>query len=135
MPIRVGIDLVSADSVRESISSHGEHYLDRVFSAREVADCSTATALDPERLAARFAAKEATFKVLRVGGEAVSLRDVEVRRDPSGWVELLLSGQAATLAESAGITELALSLTHERGCGAAVVVAEIHQAADKQAND
>jgi holo-[acyl-carrier protein] synthase len=84
MPFRVGIDLVAADSVRDSIISHGDRYLERVYSAREVSDCRTATALDPERLAARFAAKEATFKVLRVGDEAVAWRDVEVRRDPVG---------------------------------------------------
>lgn len=125
VPLRVGIDLVSADAVRESISAHGARYLERVYSEREVADCSTAGAVDPERLAARFAAKEATFKVLRVGDAAVPWRDVEVRRDPSGWVEVLLSGQAAALATAAGISDLALSLSHEQGLAAAVVVAEI----------
>jgi holo-[acyl-carrier protein] synthase len=125
MPVRVGIDLVAADSVRESIDAHGARYLERVYSANELSDCRTGTAVDPERLAARFAAKEATFKVLRVGDEAVSWRDVEVRRDPSGWVELLLSGVAANLATQAGISDLALSLTHDRGFAAAVVVAEI----------
>jgi holo-[acyl-carrier protein] synthase len=121
MPFRVGIDLVAADS----IISHGDRYLERIYSAREVSDCRTATALDPERLAARFAAKEATFKVLRVGDEAVAWRDVEVRRDPAGSVELMLSGHAATLAAEAGIGGLALSLSHEQGLAAAVVVAEM----------
>lgn len=125
MPVRVGIDLVAADSVRDSISSHGQRYLERIYSAREVSDCSSATAVDAERLAARFAAKEAAFKVLRAGDEAISWRDVEVRRDRGGWVELMLSGKAANLAEEAGISDWALSLSHERGVAAAVVVAEI----------
>lgn len=125
MPIRVGIDLVATDAVRESISAHGDRYLARVYSPREVSECSTTTEVDPARLAARFAAKEATFKVLRVDRDAVGWRDVEVRADPSGWVEVLLSGGAAMLAQSAGITDLALSLTHEHGCAAAVVVAEV----------
>lgn len=124
MPLRVGIDLVDTGAVRDSISVHGSRYLERVYSADEVSDCTTATAVDPERLAARFAAKEAAFKVLRAGDEAVSWREVEVRRDPSGWVELLLRGQAARLAEQAGIGEMALSLSHEQGFAAAVVVAE-----------
>jgi holo-[acyl-carrier protein] synthase len=127
MPVRIGIDLVSVDSVRDSISTHGGHYLQRVYNAHEVSDCSTPTAVDPERLAARFAAKEATFKVLRAGDQAVTWRDIEVRRDPSGWVELRLSGQAAALAAEAGISDFALSLSHERGIAAAVVVAEIQQ--------
>ncbi len=130
MPVRVGIDLVSAESVRESISVHGDRYLERVFSADEVSDCSTATAIDAERLAARFAAKEAAFKVLRVGDEAVGWREVEVRRDASGWVGLSLTGRAATLASAAGIRDLSLSLTHEKGLAGAVVVAEIFKAAE-----
>ncbi|MBV8988119.1 MAG: holo-ACP synthase [Solirubrobacterales bacterium] len=131
MPVRVGIDLVSAESVRESISAHGARYLERVFSADEVSDCSTSTAIDAERLAARFAAKEAAFKVLRVGDEAVTWRDIEVRRDRSGWVELSLTGRAATLASAAGISDFALSLTHEQGLAGAVVVAEIPRVAEK----
>ena len=86
--------------------------------------------MDPQRLAARFAAKEAAFKVLRVGDEPVAWTDVEVVRDDTGWVGLSLSGRAATLAEAAGISELALSLTHEQGCAAAVVVAELHKPAE-----
>jgi holo-[acyl-carrier protein] synthase len=127
--IRVGLDLVSIETVRDSISAHGRRYLERVYTERELADCRAGAEVDPKRLAARFAAKEAVFKVLRVGDHAVSWTDVEVRRDPAGWVGLSLSGRAATLAEAAGISELALSLTHEQGCAAAVVVAEIREGA------
>lgn len=130
MPIRVGLDLVSADSVREAIRAHGDRYLRRVYSPREVSDCSTEASLDAERLAARFAAKEATFKLLRVGDTAVSWLDVEVLRDASGAVELMLSGNAANLAAEAGMRGLALSLSHEGGLAAAVVVAEVVYPAD-----
>jgi holo-[acyl-carrier protein] synthase len=130
MPLRVGIDLVSADSVRDSIASHGQQYLQRIYTERELADSHTAGALDPERLAARFAAKEATIKVLRGGDEPVPWREIEVRRELSGWVRLQLAGRAATLATDAGITDLAVSLTHERGMSCAVVIAEIRATAD-----
>jgi holo-[acyl-carrier protein] synthase len=130
MTIRVGLDLVSVQTIADSLSAHGERYLDRVYRAGEVADCRTGDTVDPERLAARFAAKEATFKVLRVGDEAVAWTDVEVVRDQSGWVGLSLSGRAATLAEAAGISELAVSLSHEQGCAAAVVIADIHRPAE-----
>ena len=130
MAIRVGIDLVSAESVRDSINAFGRRYLERVYTEREVSDCSPTADPDPERLAARFAAKEATLKVLRVGEETVPWREIEVRRDASGWVALSLTGYAAALAETAGIARFSLSLTHERGCAAAVVIAEIDEAAD-----
>lgn len=122
MPLRVGIDLVSVDSVSESLSTHPERYLDRVFTAREVADCSG----KPERLAARFAAKEAALKVLRPGrDDSVPWPAIEVRRDPDGWVALELSGPAAALADAAGVIGLSVSLTHEAGMASAVVIAEM----------
>ncbi len=131
MPLRVGIDLVSAESVRDSIDAHGERYLERIYSDREVSDCRTAGRVDPERLAGRFAAKEAMIKVLRPGEDPVPWRDIEVHRNASGWVELRLTGRAATLASDAGIEDLALSLTHERGLASAIVIAEIPTTADK----
>lgn len=130
MSIRVGLDLVAVQTVADSLRAHGERYLGRVYSAGEIADCRAGDGVDPQRLAARFAAKEATFKVLRVGDEAVAWTDVEVVRDASGWPSLSLSGRAATLAEAAGISELAVSLSHEQGCAAAVVVADILKPAD-----
>lgn len=118
--LRVGIDLASVDAVRESIERHGERYLERVYTAGELADCAG----DPERLAARFAAKEAAIKVLQPGGgEPVPWRTIGVRRVQSGAVELELTGEAAALAARAGIRELALSFSHEGGSACAVVVA------------
>jgi holo-[acyl-carrier protein] synthase len=137
MPLRVGIDLASVDLVRESLDAHGERYLSRVYTKRELADCDTPAGVDPERLAARFAAKEATLKVLRPGAVGVPLSAIEVVRDPAGPVTLELGGPAAVLAAEAGITELALSVTHEGGFAAAVVVANLRlrNEADDPMND
>jgi holo-[acyl-carrier protein] synthase len=126
MALRVGIDLASVDAVRESIRAHAERYLERVYTEGELRECQTAAGLDPERLAARFAVKEAAMKVLRPSDTAaVPWRTIGVRRGPSGSVELELSGPAAVLADEIGITELAVSLTHEADFAAAVVVAEL----------
>ncbi len=119
MPLRVGIDSLDVARVEEAIAAHGERYLARIFTPSERADCVD----DPERLAARFAAKEAALKVLRPDADHVPWHTMEVRRHPSGWVELSLTGRAAQLADRAGIAELALSLTHEGGRASAVVVA------------
>lgn len=124
MPIQVGIDLVSADTVEAALkTAHGERYLERVYTDRELEDCTTAHGVDPERLAARFAAKEATLKVLPAGDTGLSLRSIEVLRDPTGRVSIGLTGRAAELATSEGFVEFALSLSHEAGMAAAVVVA------------
>ena len=62
--------------------------------------------------------------MLRPGEVALSLREIEVRRDPGGWVELELSGPAAALAREAGLSGFALSLTHDGGYASAVVIAD-----------
>jgi holo-[acyl-carrier protein] synthase len=125
MPVRIGLDLVAVNSVADTLrGEHGEHYLERVYTEREVDDCRGPSGqVEPERLAARFAAKEAAIKAIPGCEEGVSLTDIEVRRSDSGCVELALSGRVAGLAESAGLGELALSITHEAGFAAAAVIA------------
>jgi holo-[acyl-carrier protein] synthase len=123
MALRVGTDLVCTDTVRESLRDHADHYLERVYTEREVEDCTTAGGIDAERLAGRFAAKEATLKVLRPQEQGIPWNSIEVRRDPSGWVELALSGPASELASEAGVTDLSLSIAHEGAFATAVVVA------------
>ncbi len=114
---------MSVEAVRESLSTHGRHYLDRVYTDREIRDCTGPDGLDPERLAARFAAKEAALKVLRPGEVGLSLREIEVVRSPGGWVDIELSGPAALLAQDSGLSGFAVSITHEAGFASAVVIA------------
>jgi holo-[acyl-carrier protein] synthase len=124
MPIRVGIDLVSIDEVAAALGGpHRDRYLKRVFTAREVEDCRGPSGeLVAASLAARFAAKEATIKALPGSGEGVPLTAIAVSSGPGREVGLALSGRAAEIAREAGVTELAVSLTHESGLAAATVV-------------
>jgi holo-[acyl-carrier protein] synthase len=120
--LRVGTDLVRVASIEAAIAEHGDRYLRRLFTERELADCAGA----PERLAARYAAKEATLKVLRPGpDDSVPWAEIEVVRNSAGWVELSLSGAAARLAAVSDLGGFAVSLTHEADYASAVVIAEI----------
>ncbi|MBS1888322.1 MAG: holo-ACP synthase [Actinobacteria bacterium] len=123
MALRVGIDLVSVATVAESLSGpHRAHYLERIYTPGEVEDCSGPSGrVEPERLAARFAVKEAAIKALPGAGEEVRLTQIETLRDESGNVSLALSGRAAELFAESGASEIAISLTHEGGFAAAVV--------------
>jgi holo-[acyl-carrier protein] synthase len=120
--LSVGIDLVSVTQVRESLREFGDRYLQRVFTTDEITDCSEAEDPAP-RFAARFAAKEATIKALKVEGTQPPWTSIQVRRDPSGWCELHLTGEAARLAQERGIEHLALSMSHEGDFATALVVA------------
>jgi holo-[acyl-carrier protein] synthase len=121
--VRVGADVVVIHQVAESVDRFGACYLERVYTQHELKSCTGSSASRTASLAARFAAKEATIKVLRPTGHQPDWRSMEVRRDPGGWCTMALSGHAAALAEQAGISELAVSLTHEGDMAAAVVVA------------
>jgi holo-[acyl-carrier protein] synthase len=122
--LQVGIDVVAVEFVRDSLRAHGDRYLERIFTEQEVKDCRLEEGISIERLAARFAAKEATMKALRLPrDEGLDLRSIELVREPGGWTSLRLSGGAAALAERQGISELAVSITHDGPVAAAVVVA------------
>jgi holo-[acyl-carrier protein] synthase len=118
--LRVGIDLVKASSIAEAIEEHGQRYLDRVYTPAEQENCKG----DALRLAARFAAKEATVKVLQpTAREPVPWTAIEVVRNAAGGApSIALHGPAAVLAEAAGLTAFSLSFTHEDEYAAAVVV-------------
>ena len=123
--IRVGTDLCSVQDVAESVATFGDRYLQRVYTPHELEYCGQDPARSAERLAARFAAKEAVVKVLRPRDARPEWRTIEVQRDPEGWCELSLTGSAAELAREAAITSLSVSLSHEAGLANAVVVATL----------
>ena len=123
--LSVGIDLVDVAAVTESVAVHAESYLERVYTPRELQECRAPDGtVDARRLAARFAAKEAAFKALGVGDDAIPWQSVGVRSDRFGNPSLDLTGAAAALAAARGIDELVVSLTHEGPFAAAVVVAQ-----------
>jgi holo-[acyl-carrier protein] synthase len=122
--VRVGTDIVGVADVRASISRFGDRYLSRVFTPRELAYCLARTDA-PVHLAARFAAKEATMKVLRPSkDEAIDWLSIELVRAPEGHCDVALTGAAEALAHRARITGLGVSLSHETHYATAVVVAE-----------
>ncbi len=122
--LRVGIDLVEIDAVAATLESPlAERYLTRVYTSGEVRDCTGANGVDPARLAARFAAKEAVLKALDVGDRAVPWQAIEVERQAGGRPTVALHGAAAALAREEGLEQLALSLSHEASYASALVVA------------
>lgn len=123
--IRVGVDLCAIEDVAFAVDRFGSRYTERVYTTDEIAYCDAGADRRTERFAARFAAKEATLKALRLGEDGLDWRSIEVVRQPAGWCEIRLSGAMAELARRSGVQSLALSLTHEQGLAAAVVVAAV----------
>jgi holo-[acyl-carrier protein] synthase len=120
--LRVGVDVVSVETVRASIERFGHRYLDRLFTAHEQRTCVGSPQQRAQSLAVRFAAKEATVKALRLPDGPGDWRAIEVRRTPGGWPELALSGVPAEAAARAGVEDIAVSLSHEGDTAVAMVM-------------
>jgi holo-[acyl-carrier protein] synthase len=127
MSLGVGIDLVMVSRIEASLAQFGDRFLRRVFTEGEVAYATASPARTAERLAARFAAKEATIKALDLADRGIGWRQIEVAREDSGRCRLILHGAARTAADDAGVVELSVSLTHEGDYSAAVVLAVRHE--------
>jgi holo-[acyl-carrier protein] synthase len=123
--IRVGADLVSVHDVASSIEQFGDRYLGRVYSSAELRTCSAADGLPlANRLAARFAAKEATIKALRPS-VGLAYSNIEVITAPSGAPAMAVSGAAAEWVDELDLSSSSVSLTHEGDFAAAIFVAII----------
>lgn len=118
-----GVDLVAVDRVVESLARHGDRFLERLYTAREQADACGVPALRGQRLAARFAAKEAAIKALGLVEVGLGWRDIEVVRHRDGACSLRLTGAAERQATHLGLHDLALSLSHEGNWAIAMVQA------------
>jgi holo-[acyl-carrier protein] synthase len=122
--VRVGIDLVEVGRLERALARRptlaGRVFTDgeRIASNRGVAS---------QRLAARFAAKEAAMKALGVGLGAFALRDVEVLTASDGSPTLALWGRARERAAALGVESVEVSLTHTGSLASAVVVASCSQ--------
>ena len=124
MIVGVGIDVTEVDRVRYAIERHGARFLDRIFCPSEVAYVER-KANRYERYAARFAAKEAGMKAIGTGWRrGVRWRDFEVSNLPSGRPTLQLHGVAEKIAQTLGVRNIALSLTHTAREGSAIVILE-----------
>lgn len=134
MRLVVGVDLVQISDVARSLDSLGDRYVRRVFTDGEIAYCTASPEMATARFAARFAAKEATLKALRLHDHGLDWRAIEVRQEPAGWCELQLHGDAAALAEQAGWMSASLSLSHE-GDYATAMVGVLTRRTHEQRND
>jgi len=106
--LRVGVDLIDIARVDQAAARHGEYFFRRFFTAAERDLCGERI----ERMAARIAAKEAVAKALGTGIGDVRWVDIEILNDARGRPVLRLYGSAALLAESLGLREWDLSLSH-----------------------
>lgn len=121
----VGIDLVDVRRIEEMIERKADRVIRKLLTDSEREYCMS-QAIPAQHIAARIAAKEAAYKSLQLVPEArgISWQDLEVERGANGAPSLKLHGRAAVVAESVGVKQLLISLSHSRLQAAAVVIAQ-----------
>lgn len=119
---RVGVDMVPIPRMARALA-RTPRLKERLFTEEERAYCD-ARSRPAEHYAARFAAREAVLKALGCGfSQGIGLKDVWVRLDKAGEPHAELEGRAREVADSLGIQEVALSLSHTQETALANAVA------------
>jgi holo-[acyl-carrier protein] synthase len=124
MIVGTGVDITEVPRIKASVERFGQRFLSRVFTPEELRYC-LAKPNAAERLAARFAAKEAGLKAIGTGlRHGITWQDVEVVRLPGQRPNLRFSGKAAEYADRLGCKRVHLSLSHTSEQAIAYVILE-----------
>ncbi len=119
----IGLDIVELERIEKIHRRHGDAFIRKICREGE-AQKRTGRALI-EHLGGLFAAKEAGLKALGTGwAEGLGLSQVEVARRPTGAPFLRLHRAAAERAATMGVTQMHLTISHERHYAVAFVILE-----------
>jgi holo-[acyl-carrier protein] synthase len=117
--VRAGVDRVELDEFRRTVEVAGNAFVERICTPAEIAHCAGRV----DRLATRFAAKEAVSKMLGTGKRGLSWDEIEVMTSAHGEPHLVLHDRARDRADTLGVTSIGISMTHTTVAAEAFVVA------------
>ena len=115
----IGIDLIDIDRIVGVLDRFPDRFRERVLTDAEQRYVGRRV----ERLAGRWAAKEAISKVLGLGVRGVGWREIEILPNRAGQPQVYLHARAARRAEALNLDEVSVSISHERHLAVAVAVA------------
>jgi holo-[acyl-carrier protein] synthase len=114
LKITSGVDIVHIAEIKGNIEKHGERYLKRAFSPREIAYCDS----KPNRYqhyAVRIAAKEAVMKAVKTGwNNGVQWKNIEIVKNRDGTPALSFSGKIKDILDESGFNNHDISLSHNQ---------------------
>jgi holo-[acyl-carrier protein] synthase len=119
----IGTDIVECPRIGKMIEQHGELFLRRVYTAREIRYCQSRKHAI-EHFAGRWAAKEAILKAMGTGwAKGISWTDIEVRNGQGGKFQVMVCGVAKEVARQREICNILVSISHCRTYATAHAVA------------
>jgi len=120
----IGVDIVEVSRVKTLLERYGDRFLSRVFTEAE-SKYAMGGAHPEERLAGRFAVKEAVLKALGTGkAQGILWRDIETVRGPAGKPVVRLHGQAVRWMRWKGGAFVHVSIAHDGGKAIGFVILE-----------
>lgn len=125
MILGIGTDIIEIERVARVWQRKGSRFVDRICSHREAQLVLRGNEKARwERMAARFAAKEAVMKALGTGWRrGVAWKEIEVLHHPSGRPYVNLLGYTGQLARQMGIREIHISMSHNNTTAVAYAIA------------
>ena len=122
--VGIGVDIVEVGRVKDILSRYRDRFLRRVFTDDE-ATYAKKSVREAERLAGRFAVKEAVMKAFGTGkSQGILWRDVETVRGAMGRPEVKLYGKAYNYMKSLKGNRIHVSISHDGGKAMAFVIIE-----------
>jgi holo-[acyl-carrier protein] synthase len=116
----VGVDLIDVDRIVAVLDRYPERFRSRILTPAEDRYCRGR----PERIAGRWAAKEAVSKVLGLGVRGVGWREIEILPNRAGQPQVHLHGRASARAAVLELGQVTVSISHERRMAVAVALAD-----------
>jgi len=121
--VGLGTDIIECVRIWKMIHDHGELFLQRVYTNKEIRYCQSRRQA-AEHFAGRWAAKEAVLKALGTGWRrGISWRDVEIRNDPSGRPRVAVRGEAKEIAKKMRLNDVMITISHCRTFATAFAIA------------
>lgn len=121
--IKIGTDICNVRRVSRAYSRFGRRFLNRILTPSEIAYVTSQPRHTVDRIAGRFAAKEAAVKALGTGWRGVSWKEIEITREKSGRPTITLHGRAARIASEFHLDHWEVSLSHDTDYAQATVIA------------
>lgn len=120
--IKIGTDICQIDRVKSVYKRYKQRFLKRILTKNEIKYVTSNKKNLLNRLAGRFAAKEAASKVLGTGLRGVYFKEIEILREPSGAPKLILHKRAKQKANQKKLINFEVSISHERDFAIAIVI-------------
>ena len=121
MILGIGTDLFEVDRMKKTIEKQPS-FIDGIFTDNEIKYCKSFRN-SAEHFAARYAAKEAFLKAIGTGlRDGISLLDIEITNNELGKPFISLTGKSKELADSYGVTEIHLSMSHTKTMANAFII-------------